>query len=141
MRRSTPTTRLTRALSAPHTPTGSHGPSTALIPLDTTSAGRFTGRESSTATKTSSFSSSLKILPTGNATPLGTAPGGGLYNYVVQTTVERPVDQQALRMDYNITDRLHMFFHGMNMSNTTKGPTDSPGLNAQMQWGVPFFYD
>src|SRR6266513_434230 len=83
----------------------------------------------------------LNVLPTGNATPLGTAPGGGLYNYVVQTTVERPVDQQVLRLDSSITNRLHVFFHGINMSNTTKGPTDSPGLNAQMQWGIPFFYD
>jgi hypothetical protein len=83
----------------------------------------------------------LNIFPTGNATPLGTAPGGGLYNYVVQTSVDRPVDQQVLRLDYNITDRLRMFFRGMNMSNNTKGPTDSPGLNAQMQWGLPFFYD
>jgi hypothetical protein len=83
----------------------------------------------------------LNVFPTGNATPLGTAPGGGLYNYVVQATVEKPVDQQVLRLDYNLTDKLHMFFRGMNMSNQTKGPTDSPGLNAAMQWGPSFFYD
>src|SRR5690242_16530834 len=83
----------------------------------------------------------LSLFPVGSAAPLGTAPGGGLYNYVVQSTVERPVDQQALRVDANLSNRLHLFFHGMNMSNTVKGPTDSPGLNAKMQWGVPFFYD
>lgn len=83
----------------------------------------------------------LKILPTGNAAPLGTAPGGGLYNYVVQSTVERPVNQQVLRLDSNLTDRLHLFFRGMRMSQTVKGPTDSPGLSAQMQWGPAFFYD
>ena len=83
----------------------------------------------------------LNILPTGNATPLGTAPGGGLYNSVVQTRIDRPVDQQVLRLDSNITNKLRMFFRGMNMSNNTKGPTDSPGLSAQMQWGIPFFYE
>ena len=83
----------------------------------------------------------LNLLPTGNATPLGTAPGGGLYNYVVQTPVEKPVNQQVLRLDFNVTDKMHMFFRGMNMSNNTKGPTDSPGLSAQMQWGPSFFYD
>jgi carboxypeptidase family protein len=83
----------------------------------------------------------LNVLPTGNPTPLGTAPGGGLYNYIVQATVEKPVNQQVLRLDYNITDKMHMFFRGMNMTNNTKGPTDSPGLNAQMQWGPSFFYD
>lgn len=83
----------------------------------------------------------LNILPTGNATPLGTAPGGGLYNYVVQAPVDRPVDQQLLRLDSNVTEKLHIFFRGMRMTNTTKGPTNSPGLNAKMQWGIPFFYD
>ena len=83
----------------------------------------------------------LNILPTGNATPLGTAPSGGLYNYIVQATVERPVNQQVLRLDSNLTDKLHLFFRGMRMSQTVKGPTDSPGLSAQMQWGPSFFYD
>ncbi|HWC19040.1 MAG TPA: carboxypeptidase regulatory-like domain-containing protein [Terriglobales bacterium] len=83
----------------------------------------------------------LKLLPTGNATPLGTAPGGGLYNYLVRATVEKPVNQQVLRLDYNLSDSMHMFFRGMNMSNETRGPTDSPGLNSAMQWGAPFFYN
>jgi hypothetical protein len=83
----------------------------------------------------------LNIFPTGNSTPLGTAAGGGLYNYVVQATIQKPVNQQVLRLDYNLTDKMHMFFRGMNMSNQTKGPTDSPGLNASMQWGPSFFYD
>src|SRR5690348_1657208 len=47
----------------------------------------------------------LNILPVGNATPLGTAPGGGLYNYVVQTPVDRPVDQQLLRLDSRSEER------------------------------------
>ena len=83
----------------------------------------------------------LNVFPDGNATPLGTAPNGGLYNLIIQSPVERPVDQQVLRLDYNPTDKWHVFFRGMNMSNNTKGPTDSPGLSAQMQWGLPFFYD
>ena len=74
------------------------------------------------------------------STPL-VAPGGGLYNYAVQSTIDKPVNQQVLRVDYNITDKLHTFFRGMNMTNNTKGPTDSPGLDASMQWGPAFFYD
>jgi hypothetical protein len=83
----------------------------------------------------------LNIFPTGNATPLGTAPGGGLYNYVIQTSIDRPVDQQVLRLDFNITDKWHLFFRGTNMSNKTKSPTDSAGFNAAMLWGPSFFYD
>jgi hypothetical protein len=82
----------------------------------------------------------LNVMPTGNPTPLGLAPGGGYYNYVVQATVDQPVDQQVLRLDYHLTDREHVWFRAMRMSNTTQGPTDSPGLTGQMQWGLPFFY-
>jgi hypothetical protein len=83
----------------------------------------------------------LNILPTGSATPLGIAPGGGLYNFVNAATVDHPVNQQVLRVDYNITDRLHTYFRGMNMSNNENTSTNSPGLNSAMEWGYPFFYD
>jgi len=46
----------------------------------------------------------LAILPTGNATPLG-VQGGGNYNYVTQGSVKTPVDQQVLRVDYNLTPK------------------------------------
>ena len=82
----------------------------------------------------------LNILPTGNATVLGTAPSGGVYNYVVQATIEKPVDQQVLRLDYSITNNLHLFFRGMRMTNVTKGPTNSPGFNAAGEWGPSYFY-
>jgi hypothetical protein len=83
----------------------------------------------------------LNLLPTGNPTPLGNAPGGGLYNFVNAATNEQPVNQQVARIDYNVTDKLHMFFRGLNMSNNTKSSTNSPGLSANMEWGIPFFYD
>lgn len=83
----------------------------------------------------------LNVLPTGNPTPLGIAPGGGLYNYVNTAINDQPVNQQVLRVDYNVTDRLHTWFRGLNMSNNDKSSTNSPGLNAAMEWGTPFFYD
>lgn len=81
----------------------------------------------------------LNILPTGNPTPLGVAPNGALYNYVISPTVKRPVNQQVLRIDYNITDKWRLAFHGMNMSNNQSGPT-ATGVPSAMQWGIPFFY-
>jgi carboxypeptidase family protein len=83
----------------------------------------------------------LAVLPTGNATALGTAPSGGLYNYVLQAPVDKPVDQQALRVDYNVTQKLHMFAHAMRMTNNTQGPTNSPGFSASGEWGPSYFYD
>ncbi len=81
----------------------------------------------------------LNILPTGNPTPLGTAPNGGQYNFVLAPTIKRPVNQQVLRVDYNITDKWRLAFHGMNMSNNQSGPT-ATGVPTAMQWGIPFFY-
>jgi hypothetical protein len=83
----------------------------------------------------------LNILPTGNATPLGVAPGGGLYNFLNTSVNHHPVNQQVLRLDYNVTDHVHAWFRGMNMTNNQNTSTDSPGLNAAMEWGVPLFYD
>ena len=82
----------------------------------------------------------LNILPTGSATPLGVATGGGLYNFLLQPTIKRPVNQQVFRLDYNITDKWRLAFHGMNMSNNQSGAT-ATGVPSAMQWGVPFFYD
>jgi len=83
----------------------------------------------------------LNVLPTGNATPLGDAPSGGKYNYVLQSPVKKPVNQQALRVDYNVTEKLHMFVHAMRMTNNTEGPTNSPGFSASGEWGPSYFYD
>lgn len=83
----------------------------------------------------------LNLLPTGNAAPLGLAPGGGEYNFVNAASTEQPVNQQVLRVDYNINDKLHTYFRGLNMSNNTKSSTNSPGLSANMEWGIPFYYD
>jgi hypothetical protein len=82
----------------------------------------------------------LNILPIGNATPLGQSSGGGLYNFILQGTRKQPVNQQLLRLDYNINDKWHLAFHGMNMSNNQSGPT-ATGIPSAAQWGIPFFYD
>ncbi|HZR29027.1 MAG TPA: TonB-dependent receptor, partial [Terriglobales bacterium] len=82
----------------------------------------------------------LNILPTGNPVPLGTATGGGLYNFVINPTRKQPVNQQVFRLDYNISDKWRLAFHGMNMSNKQTGTT-ATAVPGAMQWGIPFFYD
>jgi hypothetical protein len=82
----------------------------------------------------------LNILPTGSPTALGQSSGGGAFNYLLQGTRKQPVNQQVLRLDYNINDRWHLAFHGMNMSNNQSGPT-ATGVPGAAQWGIPFFYD
>jgi len=80
----------------------------------------------------------LAILPTGNATPLGQS-GGGNYNYVTQGSVKTPVNQQVLRLDYNITPKWHAYFRGMRTTTEQNG-ANVASVTAAMQWGVPFVY-
>jgi hypothetical protein len=78
------------------------------------------------------------ILPLPQAGVTGNF-GSGLYNYITQPTIKKPVNQQVLRVDYNITAKLHTFFRGTHTTQSTDGP-QAPAVNAAMQWGVPFFY-
>ena len=80
----------------------------------------------------------LAILPTGNPTPLGDA-NGGKYNYVTQGTVKTPVNQQVLRVDYNISPKWHAYFRGMRTTTEQNGPNVA-SVTTAMQWGTPFVY-
>jgi hypothetical protein len=80
----------------------------------------------------------LAILPTGNSTPLG-VNGGGNYNYVTQGSVKTPVNQQVLRVDYNITPKWHTYFRGMRTTTEQNG-ANVASVTAAMQWGTPFIY-
>jgi len=65
--------------------------------------------------------------------------GGGLYNYITQPTIKKPVNQQVIRVDYNISSKLHTYFRGTNTNSYTDGPQVA-SVNAAMQWGIPFVY-
>jgi len=79
----------------------------------------------------------MNILPLPNV-PVGVY-GGGNFNFQNQGTVKKPVNQQVLRVDYNLSSKWHFFFRGQNMSNYSDGPNVA-SVNAAMQWGVPFVY-
>jgi hypothetical protein len=86
-------------------------------------------------------------LPTINCTPLG---GGGAsacpltnvttgspYNYRIFAPRKEPTNQQVLRVDYNISNKWHTYFHGMNMFKENRGLTATVN---KLNWGIPSFY-
>lgn len=79
----------------------------------------------------------LNILPLPN-TPVNNY-NGGKYNYVSQGTVKQPVNQEVLRVDYNISPKWHTYFRGQNMTTEQNGP-NVPSVTSTMQWGTPFIY-
>lgn len=62
----------------------------------------------------------------------------GNYNYQVNDTVDRPVNQQLLRVDYNPTAKWRTYFRGMDMSVKQNGYATTANTNA---WGIQQSYD
>jgi hypothetical protein len=66
-------------------------------------------------------SNMVKLL---NLLPLPT-PGyvdpSGITNYILNLTEHNPVNQQVLRVDYNISEKWRAYFRGLNMSVASKG--------------------
>lgn len=62
----------------------------------------------------------------------------GNYNYQVSDSVERPVDQQLLRVDYNPTAKWRTYFRGMNMKVGQNGIATTANSNS---WGIAQTYD
>jgi len=80
----------------------------------------------------------MNILPLPQPDVVGNF-SGGRYNYITQPTIKKPVNQQVIRIDYNINSKLHSYFRGTNTSSYTDGPQVA-SVNAAMQWGIPFIY-
>jgi hypothetical protein len=62
---------------------------------------------------------------------------GSPYNYAITGQQETPADQWVLRLDYNITNKWHLFFRG------TKEYKNNIGLTAttnSLNWGIPAYY-
>jgi hypothetical protein len=77
----------------------------------------------------------LNIYPLPNFT--NRAISGGSYNYVTNRTADRPVRQDILRLDYNVSQKWRTFFRGMNESVDNNGyatPANS------LSWLIPVDY-
>ena len=68
----------------------------------------------------------LSIFPLPNFTNLAISKGN--YNYITNTFADKPVRQDILRLDYNVTEKWRTFFRGMNESVDNFG-YNSPAAN------------
>ena len=64
---------------------------------------------------------------------------GGLYNYITQPTIKKPVNQQVIRVDYAFSPKLQAYFRGTRTNSYSEGPQVA-SVNGAMQWGIPFVY-
>uniref|UniRef100_Q01RD7 TonB-dependent receptor n=1 Tax=Solibacter usitatus (strain Ellin6076) TaxID=234267 RepID=Q01RD7_SOLUE len=59
-------------------------------------------------------------------------PSGTWYNYSLQDSLDRPGQQNSLRVDYNISDKWHAFFRGTNESTHNQGANSTVNRYAWM---------
>ncbi len=75
----------------------------------------------------------LKMFPTANYTSVD-----GKTNLQLIDSLDQPANQEVLRVDYNPTDKLRMYFRGMDMTKGNRGYNSTVNRN---NWGVSQAYD
>jgi hypothetical protein len=75
------------------------------------------------------FQKLLNIFPMPNVTP----DANHHYNLQLSDTLDRPVQQEVLRVDYNISSKVRAWFRGMNMSTDDKGLASTTN---KFTWGI-----
>jgi Outer membrane receptor proteins, mostly Fe transport len=74
----------------------------------------------------------LQVFPKPNVV------GNAAYNLLLTDTIDAPVNQQLLRIDYNPTSKWRTYFRGMAMSVGQRGTNITANSN---KWGVAQSYD
>ena len=72
----------------------------------------------------------LGLLPLPNTDPTSQL-ANYKYNYQVNLTEKNPVNQRVLRVDYNISDKWHAYFRGLDMNVSSEG---NAAAFIPMQW-------
>jgi hypothetical protein len=101
----------------------------------TGTSSQFSGNKIPTSQVNASGQALLNIFPLPNFT--NRAISGGNYNYVLSTVANEPVNQEIFRVDYNPTDRWHMFFRGQ-LESTSYDGYKSPAN--YVSWLMPITY-
>jgi Carboxypeptidase regulatory-like domain len=69
--------------------------------------------------------------------PLKSVTSGDPYNFEISGQTQSPAHQTLLRVDYNITDKWHLYFRGSKISKNNIGLTSTTNKH---QWGIPSYY-
>ena len=81
----------------------------------------------------------LNVFPLPNFTDAAArAISNGNYNLLLTDTIDAPVHQELLRVDYNPTDKIRTYFRGMFMAVGQRGTNITANSN---KWGVKQTYD
>lgn len=78
----------------------------------------------------------LGVFPLPNFTDRTVSKGN--YNYILSDTLDIPVRQELLRIDYNPSSKWRAYFRGMNMYVNREGTASTANTNS---WGISQAYD
>jgi len=78
----------------------------------------------------------LSVFPLPNFTDRNVSKGN--YNYILSDSLDNPVRQELLRVDYNPTAKWRSYFRGMNMYVNNSGTASTANSNS---WGIVQAYN
>ena len=78
----------------------------------------------------------LGVFPLPNFMDRGVSKGN--YNYLLSDSIDNPIRQEMLRVDYNPTSKWRSFFRGMNMYVNNNGTASTANSNS---WGIVQAYN
>jgi carboxypeptidase family protein/TonB-dependent receptor-like protein len=103
-----------------------------LKPVDPQTGKAFTNNAILTGRINTDMQKLLNVFPLPNVT------GNAAYNLLLTDTIDVPVHQELLRVDYNPTPKWRSYFRGMNMFVGQRGSNITANSN---KWGVVQSYD
>jgi hypothetical protein len=101
--------------------------------LDPITGQPFAGNKVPASRINTAMQATQAVLPLPNFT--NRAVSNGNYNYVISDSSNSPARQESLRLDYDASEKLHLYFRGSDLHNTVTGRTE-PGINASWMNGV-----
>ena len=78
----------------------------------------------------------LSVFPLPNFSDRAISKGN--YNYLLSDTIDNPIRQEILRVDYMPSDKWRTYFRGMNMKVDNKGTASTANTNS---WGIVQAYN
>ncbi|MCX6628589.1 MAG: carboxypeptidase regulatory-like domain-containing protein, partial [Candidatus Solibacter sp.] len=78
----------------------------------------------------------LGVFPLPNFTNRAVSKGN--YNYILSDTIDNPIRQEILRIDYSPTEKWRTYFRGMNMYVNNNGTASTANTNS---WGIVQAYN
>ncbi len=107
-----------------------------IVIKDPNNGAAFPGNAIPTNRINSDMQKLLNVFPLPNFTNRAVSKGN--YNYILSDSIDNPIRQEILRVDYSPTQKWRTYFRGMNMYVNNNGTASTANTNS---WGIVQAYN